>query len=100
MESRLQEKLEAQQYYDYEQLVKTLFFKYKLGKKGKQKMEDLMRKAMADLSAAGQKDLVVDILEIYFVEHVKKIKDFGAVDDYLVELCSYAMQHGEVTRCQ
>ena len=27
MESRLQEKLEAQQYYDYEQLVKTLFFK-------------------------------------------------------------------------
>ena len=42
----------------------------------------------------------MDILEIYFVEHVKKVKDFGAVDDYLVELCSYAMQHGEVTRCQ
>ena len=54
MEGRLQEKLEAEQYYDYEQLVKTLFFKYKLGKKGKQKMEDLMRRAMKDLSAAGQ----------------------------------------------
>lgn len=47
-----------------------------------------------------QKDLVVDILEIYFVEQVKKVKDFGAVDDYLVELCTYAMEHGESGRCQ
>ena len=47
-----------------------------------------------------QKDLVVDILDIYFVEHVKKVKDFGAVDDYLVELCSFAMQHGEMGRVQ
>ena len=47
-----------------------------------------------------QKDLVVDILEIYFVEHVKKIKDFAAVDDYFVELCEYAMEHGERQRCQ
>ena len=28
--------------------------RYKLGKKGKGKMEDLMRKAMSDLSNAGQ----------------------------------------------
>lgn len=41
----------------------------------------------------------MDILEIYFVEHVKKVKDFAAVDDFLVELCSYAMANGEVTRC-
>lgn len=59
-----------------------------------------MRRAMSDLSNAGQKDLVVDILEIYFVEHVKKVKDFGAVDDYFVELCTYAMEHGEKSRCQ
>ena len=46
-----------------------------------------------------QSDLVVDILEIYFVEHVKKVKDFGAVDDFFVELCAYAMEKGEARRC-
>jgi len=45
-----------------------------------------------------QKDLVVDILEIYFVEHVKKVP--AAVDDYFVELCAYAMEHGDKLRCQ
>ena len=30
MSERLKEKLEAGQYYDYEQLVKTLFFKHKM----------------------------------------------------------------------
>lgn len=44
--------------------------------------------------------MVVDILEIYFVEHVKKTKDFGAVDDYLVELCTYAMENGDTARAQ
>jgi hypothetical protein len=43
--------------------------------------------------------LVVDILEIYFVEHVKKVKDFAAVDDFLVEICQYAMTNGEIGRC-
>ena len=52
------------------------------------------------LFPAPQKDLVVDILEIYFVEHVKKVKDFGAVDDFFVELCAFAMKHGETIRCQ
>jgi len=47
-----------------------------------------------------QSDLVVDILEIYFVEHVKKTKDNGAVDDFFVELCSFAMTNGDVNRCQ
>lgn len=43
------EKLEAKQFYDYEQLVKTLFFKFKLRKREKE-MKDLMKKAMTDLS--------------------------------------------------
>jgi hypothetical protein len=42
---------------------------------------------------------VVDILEIYFVEHVKKVKDHGAVDDFLIEICEYAMTNGEAGRC-
>ena len=42
----------------------------------------------------------MDILDIYFVEHVKKVKDHGAVDDYLVELCAFTMQHGDVGRAQ
>jgi len=38
-------------------------------------MKDVMKKAMADLKANDQNDLLVDILEIYFVEHVKKSPD-------------------------
>lgn len=90
MADRLAEKLEQKAYYDYEQLVKTLFFKFKLRKREKE-MKDLMKKAMTDLSSNGQKDLVVDILEIYFVEHVKRTPSNGAVDDYFVELCNFAM---------
>lgn len=52
MEKRLQEKLEAKEYYDYEQLVKTLFFKFKLRKK-EVEMKNVMKKAMVDLQAAG-----------------------------------------------
>jgi len=63
-------------------------------------MKDVMKKAMADLKANDQNDLLVDILEIYFVEHVKKTPDFAAVDDFFVELCSYAMTNGDVNRCQ
>lgn len=43
---------------------------------------------------------MVDILEIYFVEHVKKVKDFGAVDDYLVELSRFAVEKGDAGRVQ
>ena len=43
---------------------------------------------------------MVDILEIYFVEHVKKIPNFAAVDDFFIELCGYAIANGEVKRCQ
>ena len=40
----------------------------------------------------------MDILEIYFVEHVKK--NLSAVDDFFIELCSYAMTNGDMNRCQ
>ena len=49
MSERLKEKLEAGQYYDYEQLVKTLFFKYKLRKRD-QEMRALIKQAMTELN--------------------------------------------------
>lgn len=34
-----------------------------------------------------KKDLLVDVLDIYFVEHVKKTTGNDAVDDYFVQIC-------------
>lgn len=93
-EARLQEKLASGAYYDYEQLVKTMFFKHKMKKK-EAEYKALMRKAMEDLQRYEQKDLIVDILEIYYVEHVKKSKDKCAVDQYFFDLCKYAFAHGD-----
>ena len=47
-----------------------------------------------------QKDLVVDILEIYYVEHVKKVPKNGAVDDFFVEIAKFAIDKGDLTRAQ
>ena len=52
-DARLDEKLASEQYYDYEQHVKTLFFKYKMRKKEKE-MKELMTRAMNDLNNAKQ----------------------------------------------
>lgn len=62
-------------------------------------MKDLTDRAMNDLNNHKQKDLIVDILEIYFVEHVKKVTDNAAADDYFVNLCKFALENGESNRC-
>jgi len=49
MEARLKEKLSDGKFYDYSELVRTLFFKYKLRNKTQQ-MQDLISQAMVDLS--------------------------------------------------
>ena len=49
MSERLKEKLDAGQYYDYEQLVKTLFFKFKMKKKTAE-MKAIIKKAMEELN--------------------------------------------------
>lgn len=38
------------------------------------------------------------MLELYFVEHVKKVPKNGAVDDFFVALCKYAVDNGEARR--
>lgn len=44
---------------------------------------------------------MVDILEIYFTEHVKKAKDKSTVvDDFLVEMCTFGMNNGDIDRVQ
>lgn len=41
--------------------------------------------------------MVSDVLEIYFVEHVKKTED---VDDFLYKIAKYAFENGDRLRCQ
>jgi len=47
---RLDEKLKAGEYYDYEQHVRTLFFKLKM-KKREAEYKELIKRAMSDLHA-------------------------------------------------
>jgi len=77
---------------------KTIFFKFKMRKREKE-MKELTEITMSDLSNHKQRDLVVDILKIYFVEHVEKVSDNAAADDYFVNLCKFALENDETTRC-
>jgi hypothetical protein len=52
-DARLDEKLAEGKFYDYEQHVRTLFFKYKMRKREKE-MKELMTRAMNDLNNAKQ----------------------------------------------
>jgi hypothetical protein len=38
---------------------------------------------------------VADLLEIYYMEHVKKTND---IDDYFYTQCKFAFQHGDEKR--
>lgn len=60
-------------------------------------MKALIKQAMVELNEHKQKDLVVDILEIYYVEHIKKVGQ-SAVDDFFVEIVQFAIQNGELIR--
>lgn len=52
-DARLVEKLASGHFYDYEQQVKTLFFKYKMRKREKE-MKELITRAMDDLNSHQQ----------------------------------------------
>jgi len=60
----------------------------------------VIKQAMIDLDNYKQGSYVVDILDVYFTEHVKKVLKNEAVDDFFVELCHFAIQNGDVRRCQ
>ena len=66
-------------------------------------MKDLIRKALTDLGELKQDNLVGDIFEIYFNEHVVKMRgtqaDIEAVeDDFLFELCELVSKYGDKAR--
>ena len=62
-DDRLDEKLAAGQYYDYEQHVRTLFFKLKMRKR-EAEYKKLIQRAMDDLLAHNQvREITTNILE-------------------------------------
>jgi hypothetical protein len=51
-------------------------------------MQQLIKQSMNDLGSKGQNQLVGDIFQIYFTEHVLKASDSASVeDDFLLEIC-------------
>ena len=89
-------------FYEYSQLIKTIFFKYKMRRRFKE-MRDLIKKAVDDLSQASQPDLTCDVFEIYYNEHVLKMQGTGEdvsliEDEYLFNLCTVIHQSGDKTR--
>lgn len=66
-------------------------------------MKDLMRQAVDDLGKIGQKTLVGDIFEIYFIEQVQKMRASSEEiaefeDKYLYELCEMIYKYGDKNR--
>ena len=66
-------------------------------------MQALMAKSITSLGELNQNEMVGDIFEIYFNEHVMKMKsndaDIKAVEDeYLFKLCELCNKYGEKTR--
>jgi hypothetical protein len=57
-DNRLDEKLAAGQYYDYEQHVRTLFFKLKMRKR-EAEYKQLIKRAMDDLYAHNQVSMLI-----------------------------------------
>ncbi len=68
---RLQTLIEAKDFYQYVQLVRTFFFKFKMRKRIPE-MKQLLEKGYTDLKEHEQKDLVVELLELYYVEYIRK----------------------------
>jgi len=86
------EQLDSGNFYEYSQFIKTIFFKYKMRRRFKE-MKELIEKAINDLGAKKEAELVVVIFEIYFKEHVLKMRgsddDIKLVEDeYLYKLCT------------
>mmetsp|Transcript_33937 Transcript_33937/g.25009 ORF Transcript_33937/g.25009 Transcript_33937/m.25009 type:complete len:129 (-) Transcript_33937:2723-3109(-) len=94
MESRLSDCLKTKNYYEYDQVLRTIFFKYKI-KKRTQDLQKLVRRGMEELATEGQKELVTDLLDLYFNEFAKKL---NIADDYLIETAGFAFKNGEVKK--
>ncbi|TNV76589.1 hypothetical protein FGO68_gene17048 [Halteria grandinella] len=96
MAERLQTLLEQKNFYEYEQLTKTMFFKHKMRRRTDE-MKKVIEDGIVTLGTNGQKDLVIDLLEIYYTEHAKKVND---IDDFFYKLCGFVFEHGDEARVE
>ena len=104
-EQRMKEQLDSGNFYEYTQFIKTIFFKYKMRRKFTE-MKDLIKKALIDLGQREnqkQQDLVADIFEIFYKEHVQKMRGSQAdidmcEDEYLYDLCMLLCKYGSAER--
>lgn len=66
-------------------------------------MQALIQKAIDDLGGADQKQLVCDVFELYFNEHVLKMRKSDediklAEDQFLYQICDSINNYGESSR--
>ena len=66
-------------------------------------LKDLIKKAITDLGSLKQTKLLCDVFEVYFTEHVMKMRSSPAdikevEDEFLYELCQLVHQYGEPVR--
>jgi len=69
-------------------------------RKKEEEFKKLMVDAMEKLRTKDQKEFIVDCLESYFVEHIKKSQGTSAVDDYFVDRCKFTMEHGDTFKAR
>ena len=98
----MQEQLQSGNFYEYSQFIKTIFFKFKMRRRFPE-MQKLISKAMTDLGTHNQPGMVGDVFEIYYKEHVQKMKgsedDIKKVEDkYLYDLCELLIKYCEEVR--
>lgn len=96
------EKLAEGNFYEYTQLIKTIFFKYKMRRRF-EPMKALIQTAIEDLSKLNQKELLCDIFDLYFIEQVQKMrKDQEEIelveDEFLYKMSSILATNGETKR--
>lgn len=56
-----------------------------------------MQKGLNVLGSNDQKDLVIDLMETYFQEHVKKTND---TDELFYRMCEFVFQKGDEGRVE
>jgi len=74
-EAKLPPLIEAKNYYEYQQLVKSIFYKYKIRKRIGE-LKALVSKALKTFLEHQQTDLLADLFTFYYIDHAKKEADY------------------------
>mmetsp|Transcript_4510 Transcript_4510/g.6788 ORF Transcript_4510/g.6788 Transcript_4510/m.6788 type:complete len:136 (-) Transcript_4510:473-880(-) len=96
--ARLKELLDTANFYEYSQLLKTIFFKFKMRRRFKE-MKEFILQCSIDLGENKQDNLACDVFEIYYKEHVEKLADEeGIQDEFLFTMCEKLFKYGDTKR--